>query len=126
MARWIEAGGPHQFTFMGAASRTLRGERGIDCPKCGAATLRSYFHVFNPAKRTGTVWVWCAACRTTAHLPRVTPTVDLGPDPFARLSLEQFAALESDPDEAFLDRLDRLVGDDTIASGKRGASKRPH
>jgi len=120
MARWLEAGGTHQFAFMGAASRTLRGERSIDCPKCGAAKLRAYFHMFNPGKRTGTVWVWCTRCRTTAHLPRVTPTVGLGPDPFARLSLEQFDALESDPAESFIDRLDRLVDDGTIAGGKRG------
>jgi len=120
MVRWIEAGGPHQFSFMGAASRSLRGERDIDCPKCGAAKLRAYFHVLSPAKRTGTVWVWCRACHTTAHLPRVTPTADLGPDPFAALSLEQFAALETDRAEPFLDRLDRLVDDGTIG-GKRGA-----
>jgi hypothetical protein len=125
MARWIDAGGPHQFAFMGAASRTLRGERDIDCPKCGAARLRSYFHVFNPAKRTGTIWVWCPACHMTGHLPRVTPTVEVGSDPFADLSLEQFAALEADPKEPLLDRLDRLVGDGTITNGKRPTSKRP-
>jgi len=111
--------------FMGAASRTLRGERDLDCPKCGAAKLRSYFHMFNATKRTGTIWVWCPACHTTGHLPRVTPAVDLGTDPFARLSLEQFAALESDPDEPLLDQLDRLVGDGTIKDGKRPPSKRP-
>ncbi|TMQ08803.1 MAG: hypothetical protein E6J90_10315 [Deltaproteobacteria bacterium] len=119
MARWIEAGGPYQFPFMGAASRTLRGERDIDCPKCGAARLRAYFHVFNPTKRTGTIWVWCRACRTTSHLPRVTLAADLGPDPFAQLTLEQFAALESDPAEPLLDRLDRLVDDGTIGGKHR-------
>jgi len=36
------------------------------------------------------------------------------------LSLEQFDALESDPAESFIDRLDRLVDDGTIAGGKRG------
>lgn len=124
MARWIEAGGPHQFAFMGAASRTLCGEQDIDCPKCGAAKLRSYFHVFNPAKRTGTIWVWCPSCHTTGHLPRVTPTVDLGPDPFAGLSLGQFAELESNPNEPLLDRLDRLVDDGTITGGRPDSSKR--
>jgi len=46
------------------------------------------------------VWVWCPACCTTGHLPRVTLTVDLDPDPFASLSLGQFAALESKLDRA--------------------------
>ncbi|HEX4423330.1 MAG TPA: hypothetical protein VH165_35715 [Kofleriaceae bacterium] len=109
MTRWTEAGGPHQMAFMGAASRTLRGEREIACPKCGAAELRAYFHLFNAAKRTGTIWVWCPACRTTGHLPRVTPAVELGPDPFAGLSLEQFAALELDPHKGLIDRLEELA-----------------
>ncbi|HEX3757201.1 MAG TPA: hypothetical protein VHW23_00785 [Kofleriaceae bacterium] len=125
MARWTEAGGPHQFAFMGAASRTLRGERDIDCPKCGAAKLRAYFHVFNVAKRTGTIWVWCPACHTTGHLPRVTPTVEVGSDPFAQLSLEQFAALEADPKEQLLDRLDRLVSNGTITTASPKASRGP-
>lgn len=125
MARWQEAGGPHQFAFMGAASRTLRGDRDIDCPKCGAAKLRAYFHVFNPTKRTGTIWVWCPACHTTGHLPRVTPTVEVGSDPFAALSLDQFAALEADPNEHLLDRLDRLVSDGTITSSTPKTPRRP-
>jgi hypothetical protein len=108
MKRWTEAGGPHQFAFMGAASRTLRGERGIDCPKCGQAKLRSYFHVFNAAKGTGTIWVWCPSCRTTCHLPRVVPSGEVPRDPFASYSLEQFAELETQSKEPFLDRLDRL------------------
>ena len=103
---------------MGAASRSLRGERDIVCPKCGAAKLRSYFHMFNAAKRTGTIWVWCPACRTTAHLPRVTPTADLGPDPFADLSLDQFAALETNRNETLLDRLDRLWRDGKVGCGE--------
>jgi hypothetical protein len=114
MARWIEAGGPQQFALLGAARRVLRGEQDIDCPGCGMAKLRAYFHVFNVVTRTGEIWVWCPACHTTGHLPRVTPTADVGSDPFANPSLEQFAALESDPSESFLDRLDRFVGNGTI------------
>lgn len=116
MARWIEPGGPQPFAFIGAASRTLRGEPAIDCPACGAAKLRAYVHVFNVAKRTGETWVWCPACHTTAHVPRVTPAADGGPDPFA--------ALEPDLDESFLDRLDRFVGDGTATRGTLRPSKR--
>lgn len=105
---WVQAGGPHQFPFMGAASRSLSGEGPIECPKCHQGTIRAYFHMFKPEARTGTIWVWCAACRTVCHLPRVTPKVDLGPDPFASLSLAQFGALEADASEPFLDRLERL------------------
>ena len=106
MKKWIEAGGAHQFPFMGAASRMLKGERAIACPQCGAAALRGYVHLFQPATRTGTIWVWCSTCRTTIHLPRVTPQVDLGPDPFAALTLDELDALERA--EPLLDRLDRL------------------
>ena len=62
MTRWTQAGGPYQFPFMGAASRSLKGERDIDCPKCGAAKLRSYFHVFDREAQLGSIWVWCPAC----------------------------------------------------------------
>jgi uncharacterized C2H2 Zn-finger protein len=117
MPQWRDAWGPHRIPFMGAASRTLDGERDIDCPKCGTAKLRSYFHVLNSAKRTGTIWVWCPACHTVGHLPRVTPTADMGPDPFANLTLDQFGAFESGPKESFLDRLDRLVSNGTITTG---------
>jgi hypothetical protein len=105
---WTEAGGAHQLPFMAAASRTMRGDRDLACPRCAAATLRSYFHEFNRDRRTGTFWVWCPGCRTTAHLPRVTPPGPPPPDPFAELSLDDFAALELDPAESLLDRLDRL------------------
>lgn len=106
MTRWTEAGGPHQFPFMGAASRTLAGERAIACPRCAEGTLRGYLHAFKPETRSGTLWVWCPRCRTTTHLPRVTPKVEVGPDPFADLSREQFEALERG--EPLLDRLERL------------------
>jgi hypothetical protein len=106
--RWIEAGGAFQFPFMGAASRSLQGERGIVCPKCAQTTLRAYFHAFDREKDVGTIWVWCPKCRTTAHLPRVIPKVALGPDPFSELSREEFARLETKSGEHLLDRLDRL------------------
>ncbi len=48
-----------------------------------------------------------------------------GSDPFAQLSLEQFAALEADPKEQLLDRLDRLVSNGTITSTSPTASRRP-
>jgi hypothetical protein len=106
--RWIEAGGVFQFLFMGAASRSLRGERGIVCPKCEQTTLRAYFHAFDRENQMGTIWVWCPECRTTAHLSRVTPKVALGPDPFAELSRDEFARLETDSSKHLLDRLERL------------------
>lgn len=112
MKKWSEAGGPHQFPFMGAASRLLKGEHAIACPKCQEAELRAYFHLFKPTARTGTIWVWCPRCRTTTHLSRVTPQADLGPDPFAALTLEQFGELEEA--EPWLDRLDRLWNDGTL------------
>src|SRR5688572_25388511 len=93
---------------MGAASRSLRGEAPIECPKCRQAVLRAYFHVFQPPEGTGTIWVWCPACRTQCHLSRVKPQADMGTDPFAHLSLPEFAALEKDGSEPFLDRLEHL------------------
>jgi hypothetical protein len=101
---------------MGAASRTLAGERGIRCPKCNEEELRAYFHEFDPQRRRGTIWVWCPRCRVTAHLPRVTPKADLGPDPFRGLSLEQFAAVEADTNEPFMDKLDRLWNERKIGT----------
>jgi len=117
--KWTEAGGPYQFPFMGAASRSLKGEGPIPCPKCRQAMLRTYFHVFKPPTGTGTVWVWCPACRTTCHLSRVKPRADMGNDPFAHLSLAEFAALEQERDEPFLDKLERLWSE-----GKLGPSER--
>lgn len=112
MSRWIQAGGPHQFPFiMDAASRSLMGERDIDCPRRHRGTIRAYFHMFKPAERTGTIWVWCAECRTTAHLPRVTPQDDPGLDHYASLSIDQFAEFEG---ARFLDRLERLWQEGTL------------
>lgn len=121
--RWTQAGGPYQFPFMGAGSRTLAGEHEIACPRCAEATLRGYFHAFKPETGRGTLWVWCPRCRTTTHLPRVTPKAEVGPDPFADLSLEQFDALERS--EPLLDRLDRLWEQGALwFASTRGARRR--
>jgi hypothetical protein len=116
--RWMEAGGANQFEFMGAASRSLRGERNITCPKCGQAILHAYFHQFNANTGRGTIWVWCPNCHTTCHLPRVVPAADMGQDSFRDLSLAQFEALERDSQEGFFDRLERLWKEGRI--GYRG------
>jgi hypothetical protein len=108
MSNWIEAGGKHQLPFMSAASRSLKGEREIECPRCDKSHLRIYFHVFNKNTGSGTIWVWCSYCRTTTHLPRVKPQGFIFPDPFAKLSLEDFAQLEQNETEGLLDRLDQL------------------
>jgi hypothetical protein len=108
MNQWVEAGGSYQFPFMGAGSRIINGDYIIDCPKCGQARLRFYFHIFKPEQGTGTIWVWCPNCRTTCHLPRVKPHVPGFPDPFKDLGLEEFAGVEMNETEPFLDRLDRL------------------
>ncbi len=104
---WIEAGGEYQIPYMAAASRILNGEYRITCGKCGQAPLRFYFHVFNEAKGTGTLWVWCPSCRTLTHLPRVKPTAVFA-DPFKEVSLEDFARMEQDPTELLIEKLDRL------------------
>ena len=105
--RWVEAGGDHQVPFLKAAARVLKGAT-VACPKCGHEPLRRYFHAFRPEAGTGTLWVWCPACSTTTHLPRVTPTAPMPPDPFAHLSLREFADLELGGGSSLLDRLDQL------------------
>lgn len=106
MARnWVPAGGEHQVPFLREASRAARGELGT-CPKCGSE-LRSYFHVFQAAKKQGSLWLWCGACNTYVTLPRVQATFK-AKDPFEALSTAQFAALETSDEEPFLDRLERL------------------
>lgn len=76
------------------------------CPKCGGK-LRCYFHAFQLEKQQGTIWLWCGACLTFTHLPRIQ-AVRTPVDPFAGLSLDQFAELETSSDEPFLDRLERM------------------
>lgn len=113
---WQEAGGNYQFPFMGAASRTLRGERDIACPKCQRGLLRCYWHMFNAKQMTGTIWVWCHCCRTVCHLPRVQPHPNVVfYDPFATWSVEAFEQVELDEQETFFDKLDRLWEEGQIA-----------
>lgn len=106
MSTWTPAGGSHQLPFMAAASKALRGELGR-CPRCAQGALRRYFHRFKREDPAGTLWLWCASCRTFTHLPRVQPSGAL-PDPFAELSVREFAALEAVENGGFLDRLERL------------------
>jgi hypothetical protein len=104
-SRWIHAGGTLQLPFMTAAARALRGQL-APCPKC-SAELRAYFHVFNVKEKKGTIWLWCGACHLHTHLPRTRPQVAFQ-DPFAELSLDEFAALELDSGQPLLDRLEAL------------------
>lgn len=108
---WIHAGGEYQIPFMAAASRALR-EPLPACPRCRAA-LRAYFHVINRSQSTGSIWVWCGSCGTHVTLPRVKPTRTFV-DPFVALPDDEFIALETSRDEAFLDRLERMWNDGTL------------
>jgi len=114
--RWVEAGGEYQVPFMLAARRVLQGQP-IRCPRCGKADLRFYFHALNPALGQGTLWVWCPACRTKCHLPRVTPSQPQT-DPFGNYPPERFERLEFDTRESFLDRLNRLWDEGALAPGQ--------
>jgi len=105
--KWTEAGGEHQVPFMLAARRVFE-EESILCPKCGAAALRYYFHAFDSRKERGTLWVWCPHCFTRCQLSRVSPANVRQNDPFAALTLDAFAELETDSQERFSDRLNRL------------------
>lgn len=106
----MEAGGDYQLPYLNAAGRCLRGERNVVCPKCGQGRLRSYFHMMNRDKGTGTLWVWCNLCKTKTHLPRVRFPHGAC-EPFAHLSLVDFAALELDAKLPWMDRLDQLWED---------------
>jgi hypothetical protein len=110
---WIQAGGESQIPFMAAASRATRGQLGR-CPKCSKGDLRCYFHAFKPAQNQGSVWLWCGACCTFTRLARVQPTGTMPLDPFAKLTTQQFSDLETHG-EPFLDRLERLWLDGTLA-----------
>lgn len=103
-----EAGGSVQVSFLAAGNRLLKNSSPSDCPGCGGGRLRYYFHEFNRPRSQGTLWLWCPDCGSTCHLPRVTPSVSMPPDPLAALGLEEFARLETESDEPFQDRLDRL------------------
>jgi hypothetical protein len=106
--QWSEAGGAEQLALMGAASRAVEGDLDVDYPHRDGEKLRFYFHRFSETAGTGTMWVWCHSSKITSHIPRVRPTHTKLRDPFEHLTLEQFAELELDEAENFLDRLDRL------------------
>jgi hypothetical protein len=110
---WIAAGGDNRVPFLAAASRVLDEGFLSRCPACGKKVLRAYFHIFNDRQGTGTLWVWCACCHVTIHLPRVELKKDILRDPFAHLGMEDFAALEL-AEEGLLDRLDQLWDDGLI------------
>jgi hypothetical protein len=114
-SKWIEAGGEAQIPFLRAARKVLTGES-VQCPKCHAAALRYYFHVLDRQRLSGTIWAWCSHCFTKCHLPRVpAPTGGRSQiDPFEKLTLDEFAELELDPKERFLDRLNRLWDEGTL------------
>lgn len=109
--KWVPAYGEHQLPFLGAASRVLRGELPL-CPKCHAS-LRAYFHVFQPETGKGSLWAWCGTCGMYVTLPRVKPTVSF-PDPFADVPRGEFGALEMSSNEPFLDRLERMWNNGTL------------
>ncbi len=105
--KWIEAGGEYQIPFMIAAQKVFKGEP-VQCPKCSGASLRYYFHILDQQHGRGAIWAWCPNCFTKCHLPRVSPKNIMQIDPFASHTLDQFAELEIDPKEPFLDRLNRI------------------
>jgi len=112
--KWVEASDEYQIPFMLAARKVFQGAP-VLCPRCNDATLRYYFHVFNQSRRQGTVWAWCPKCHTHCHLPRVSPQNVKQIDPFADLTLDQFAELELDPREPLLSRLNRLWEEGKLA-----------
>jgi hypothetical protein len=102
---WIEAVGANQLSFLGAASKALKGNA-PPCPHC-RSSLRAYFHLFDVANQKGTIWVWCGACFHHSHLPRVTPQIAF-PDPFGQMSRAEVADLETSSSPSFMDRLEDL------------------
>lgn len=105
---WVPAYGEHQLPFMGVANRALLGEL-CPCPKCSSG-LRAYFHVFQPQTGKGSLWVWCGTCGMYTTLPRVQPTVGF-PDPFSDVPRGEFGALETNSEDRFFDRLERMWRD---------------
>ncbi len=105
--QWMEASDEYQVPFMLAARQVFQGTP-ILCPKCNKSTLRYYFHIFNQQRFQGTLWVWCPSCFTQCHLPRVSPQNVTQVDPFADLTLDQFAELELDPKNPLINRLNQF------------------
>jgi hypothetical protein len=106
-SKWTEASDEHQIPFMLAARKVFNGEP-VRCPKCDFVAIRYYFHIMNQQQRRGTIWAWCPKCFIKCHLPRVSPRNVAQVDPFANLTLQQFAELEVDPTEPFMERMNRL------------------
>jgi hypothetical protein len=115
---WRESYGELRLPFFSAAGQIVDGNFQVDCPNCHQAALRFYYHVFNKAKDTGTLWAWCPNCRMTTHLPRVQPEGWCFPDPFAALSLDEFAEFDASSGGPLVERLDKLW-----AQGKIGLPK---
>ena len=105
---WRDAYGQLKLPFLKATGQILDGDFHVACPNCVTHTLRFYYHVFNHAKSTGTIWSWCPQCRLTAHLPRVDSEKWQFPDPYQNVSLDAFADMETASDQPFLSRLDAL------------------
>ena len=121
--RWVEAGGAFQVPFMAVGSKVLEGKPPDPCPQCAHVPLRYYFHEFNRSRRQGTLWVWCSNCRTSCHLPRVTPRGTMPKDPFVGLGLEDFARLETESGEPLLGRLDRMWDEGVLCAGGGGKAR---
>lgn len=55
----------------------------------------------------------CGTCGMHATLPRVKPML-IFPDPFADIPRGEFGALETNREEPFFDRLERMWSDGTL------------
>lgn len=104
---WSLAGGADQLGMMRAASEIINHNRPPACPVCGQPQLRFYYHEFRKRpRRSGTIWVWCAACGKWDHVSRIElPAHYHYDDPFAAATLEEFDRLER---AGWLDRLNLM------------------
>ena len=93
--------------MMGASGRLARGGLPTPCPACQQATIRFYYHEFRQEpRRSGTLWLWCAACRTWDTVSRIElPRHVRYADPYAALTTWEFEGVERDE---FLSNLDRM------------------
>ena len=105
---WLQAWGPYEVPYRGAAGKALDGNLTTICPKCEQTRLRYYYHITNKKRRTGAMWVWCPVCRMVTHVSRQTLNVTIFQDPLANLSDDEFVELELSKEVPFMDRLDLL------------------